>query len=66
MPADHPLREIDRVVLTPHILGHTVDLYSVMPEVLVENATRIMQGKLPKYTRNPEIQKTWQDKLRKT
>ena len=26
-----PLRQCDRVILTPHVLGHTVDLYEVLP-----------------------------------
>lgn len=60
----HPLRELDRVVLTPHILGHTVDLYRVLPNVLVENAQRVMRGELPLYTRNPEIADAWQQRIR--
>ena len=48
LPADHPLRGLDRVILTPHILGHTIDLYTVMPDVLVENATRIKRAETPK------------------
>ncbi|MEW5424803.1 NAD(P)-dependent oxidoreductase [Amorphus sp. 3PC139-8] len=63
LPADHPLRTLDRVILTPHILGHTVDLYSVMPDVLVGNATRIMRGEQPLYTRNPEVLDAWAKRL---
>ena len=63
LPADHPLRSLDRVILTPHILGHTVDLYAVMPDVLVENAARIMHGELPLYTRNPEAKDAWRQRL---
>ena len=63
LPEDHPLRNLDRVILTPHILGHTVDLYTVMPDVLVENATRIMKGDLPKYVRNPDVVERWRQKL---
>lgn len=63
LPVDHPLRRLDRVVLTPHILGHTVDLYTVMPDILVENATRIMQGELPTYVRNPEVGERWRKRL---
>ena len=57
------MRNLDRVILTPHILGHTVDLYTVMPDVLVENATRIMKGDLPKYVRNPDVVERWRQKL---
>ncbi|EAQ10547.1 D-3-phosphoglycerate dehydrogenase [Maritimibacter alkaliphilus HTCC2654] len=63
LPADHPLRGLDRVILTPHILGHTIDLYTVMPDVLVENATRIMKGDLPTYVRNPDVVERWRQKL---
>lgn len=65
LPTDHPLRNLDRVVLTPHILGHTTDLYGVMPDVLVENATRVMRGDLPVYTRNAEIEALWRKRLKK-
>ncbi|AJE47686.1 2-hydroxyacid dehydrogenase [Celeribacter indicus] len=63
LPDDHPLRSLERVILTPHILGHTVDLYTVMPDVLVENATRIMRGELPLYPRNPEVEGDWRKRL---
>ena len=53
LPADHPLRGLDRVILTPHIL----------PDVLVENATRIMKGDLPTYVRNPDVVERWRQKL---
>jgi phosphoglycerate dehydrogenase-like enzyme len=62
---DSPLRQLDRVVLTPHILGHTIDLYEVMPDVLIENAKRVMSGVLPLYTRNPEIAEAWKSRLRR-
>ncbi len=64
LPADSPLRTLDRVILTPHILGHTIDLYSVMPDVLVENASRMMRGELPLYTRNPEVADGWIERLK--
>lgn len=63
LPADHPLRSLDRVILTPHILGHTIDLYTVMPEVLVENVTRLMAGEMPLYPRNPDVEQKWRDRL---
>jgi len=63
LPADHPLRDVEGLILTPHLLGHTTDLYSVMPDVLVENATRIMRAELPLYTRNPEVEAAWRELL---
>lgn len=60
---DHPLRELDRVILTPHILGHTIDLYDLMPDVLVDNIKRVMRGELPQYTKNPDVENAWRERL---
>jgi D-3-phosphoglycerate dehydrogenase len=63
LPADHPLRALDRVILTPHILGHTMDLFDVMPDVLVENVERVMLAELPTYTKNQELESRWRERL---
>jgi phosphoglycerate dehydrogenase-like enzyme len=65
LPAQHPLRQLDRVILTPHILGHTTDLYEVLPDVLVENIQRIVRGELPLYTKNPEIADVWRARFQR-
>ena len=43
-----PLRGFDRVILPPHIPGHTIELYTVLPDIFVENATRIKRAETPK------------------
>ena len=60
---DHPLRSIDRVILTPHMVGHTNDLYDAMPRAVIENAERIMRGELPLYPKNPEVGPAWRERL---
>lgn len=61
--ADSPLRSIDRIILTPHMVGHTKDLYDAMPEAVIANIERVMQGELPLYTKNPEIESAWRERL---
>ena len=61
----HPLRQFDRVILTPHVLGHTVDLYEVLPDLLVENVQRVARGEAPLYVKNPEITESWQARMRR-
>ncbi len=63
LPADDPLREMDRIILTPHILGHTMDLFEIMPDVLVENAERAMKAQLPTYTKNRDVEPRWRERL---
>ena len=62
-PADHPLRGRDDVILTPHMVGHTEDLYRAMPKAVLENIARIMAGDLPRYPKNPEIESAWRERL---
>ena len=61
----HPLRQFDRVILTPHVLGHTVDLYEVLPDLLVENVQRVARGEAPLYVKNPEIAESWQARIKR-
>ena len=61
-PPDHPLRWIDRVILTPHMVGHTSDLYAAIPDAVVENIERILRGSLPLYTKNPEVEPAWRER----
>lgn len=63
LPKDHPLRDREGVILTPHMLGHTTNLYDAMPDVLVDNSNRVMRGDLPRYTKNPEVESAWKRRL---
>lgn len=64
LPADSPLRTLENVILTPHMVGHTQEIYAAIPGVAVENVERIMRGEAPLYCRNPEALDAW--KLRMT
>jgi phosphoglycerate dehydrogenase-like enzyme len=60
LPLTSPLRDIPNTILTPHMVGHTQDALNAMPEMAVENVTRILAGKLPVFICNPEVVARWQ------
>lgn len=55
LPADHPLRSLDNVVLSPHNGYVTEEAYDVFFTQAVDNLIRYLGGELPKRTLNPEV-----------
>jgi len=66
LPRESPLRELDNVILTPHMVGQTQETFASLPPVAVENITRVLRGELPLYCKNPEIAPAWRARLRAT
>ena len=48
IPTNSPLMELDNTVLTPHVASSTREAREAMKDMVVEEATRIAQGELPK------------------
>ena len=63
LPADSPLRTLDNVILTPHVVGHTKDVYASFIPAAFESITRILKGELPVHCKNPEIAPKWRARL---
>ena len=63
LPDDSPLRQLDNVILTPHMVGHTQDVFASLPPAAVENITRILRGEPPLYCKNHEIIPAWKRRL---
>lgn len=63
LPEDSPLRGLDNVILTPHMVGHTRDVIASFPTAAVENITRILRGEPPLYCKNPETIPAWKIRL---
>lgn len=65
MPVDHPLASMENVILSPHALAWTDDLYRDNGIGAIENILAIFQGKLPKYIVNRAVteKKEFQAKL---
>ena len=63
LPMDSPLRTLDNAILTPHMVGHTLELYEALAPAALENITRILRGDLPLYCKNPHIEQKWRERL---
>ena len=63
LPADHPLRKLDNVILTPHAVGHTVEGVAAIAPALQENIDRILRGALPLICKNSHAEPAWRDRL---
>ncbi len=55
LPLDSPLRELDNVVLLPHVAGITAASKAAMSRMAAENAALILRGELPSFCLNPEV-----------
>lgn len=64
LPNDSPLRTLDNVILTPHMVGHTKDVFLSFGKAGEENITRILSGELPLHCKNPEIENAWRQRLK--
>ncbi|MDR5836055.1 NAD(P)-dependent oxidoreductase [Caballeronia sp. LZ034LL] len=54
LPADSPLRQLDNVWLTPHLVGHTEEMFASFLPVALDNVLRLIAGDPPSMCRNPE------------
>lgn len=63
LPADSPLRELDNVILTSHMVGHSREMNEAFIPAAVENVKRILQGKDPLYIRNPDVLSEWHSRI---
>jgi D-3-phosphoglycerate dehydrogenase len=64
LPKNSPLRVLDNVILTPHILGHTQNVMTSLPKAAIENSRRILSGQPPLYVKNPEVLPRWQERIK--
>ena len=60
LPSQSPLRDLPNAILTPHMVGHTQESLNALPDMAVENATRILKGQLPIAVCNPTVISKWQ------
>jgi phosphoglycerate dehydrogenase-like enzyme len=57
-----PLRDIPNAILTPHMVGHTQESLDALPDMAIENVTRILAGELPVFICNPAVVARWQER----
>jgi D-3-phosphoglycerate dehydrogenase len=63
LPAESPLRDLEGVILTPHMVGHSRELMAAIPPVAAENVLRVLRGEPPLYVKNPEVMPAWRQRL---
>lgn len=64
LPADSPLRDLPNAILTPHMVGQTVESEITLTATAVENMVRPMEGRAPLIVRNPEVLPLWESRWR--
>lgn len=55
LPADHPFTHLDNVILSPHGMAWTDDLYSGNSYGACQNILTLFRGEAPKYVVNREV-----------
>jgi D-3-phosphoglycerate dehydrogenase len=63
LPPDSPLRRLDNVILTPHLVGHTRELYRALVPVALENLSRILRDELPLHCADPAVEPRWRERI---
>jgi D-3-phosphoglycerate dehydrogenase len=59
LPAGSPLRALPNVVLTPHMIGHTIEAHESLETATRQNLDLVAAGKPPRYVVNPEALPAW-------
>jgi D-3-phosphoglycerate dehydrogenase len=62
LPNESPLRGVPNLVLTPHMIGHTVEAHHSLEVATRENLGLILAGKPPRYVVNPAVLPPWTKK----
>ncbi len=63
LPADSPLRDLHNAILTPHMVGHTQELFASFAPACVANVESLLAGELPTYLCNPTAEQAWRERL---
>src|SRR6185437_11741654 len=59
LPNDSPLRGLPNAVLTPHMIGHTIEAHQSLEDATRENLARVLAGEQPRYVVNPAVLPAW-------
>ena len=55
IPADNPLLQMDNVIVTPHALGHTDELFITMLDEILGQISPLIRGEVPRGLVNREV-----------
>jgi phosphoglycerate dehydrogenase-like enzyme len=62
LPNDSPLRDLPNVILTPHMIGHTIEAHHSLEVATRANLDLILSGQPPRFVVNPAVLPAWQAK----
>ena len=67
LPLDHPLIQMENVILSPHALAWTDDLYEMNGTIACQSLLAVFRGEIPAFPVNLEVieQSKFQEKLDK-
>jgi phosphoglycerate dehydrogenase-like enzyme len=63
LPPDSALRALPNAILTPHMVGHTRELFASFAPACVANVEAILAGRLPPFTCNTAAEAAWRTRL---
>jgi D-3-phosphoglycerate dehydrogenase len=63
LPAGHPLRSLDNVILTPHAVGHTQEGFAALRHAAQENLRLLLRGEFPLYCKNEDARPAWRERI---
>lgn len=63
LPMDSKLRELDNILIYPHVAGYSRSYYEAMTKTGIENILNILNGEPPKYIVNPKVLGLWEKKF---
>lgn len=59
--ADNPLREMENVVLTPHVAGSTTESLRRIAEQTTQNCIKALKGEIPEFVVNKDVIPKWKE-----
>lgn len=55
LPAEHPLLGLDNVILAPHAIGYTDELFRGCVDSIIESILAVARGQTPAHVANPAV-----------
>lgn len=63
LPKQSPLRALPQAILTPHIVGHTVEAHDLLPHRIVQSVEDVLRGKVPDNVCNRDALPAWTERF---
>lgn len=63
IPPDNPLRNMENVVLSPHVAGFTAESLRRISEQCTENCIHALEGEIPEFVVNRDVLPKWKERF---